>query len=128
MPYTPGMPFRESTSESARPPQPSDTSLWGRLSEGRRIDELWSQFTADTRSSYGFYVKDVDWDEINKLPRWHRPLHVARAMFAAMLYKLSAVRRVLLLIALGFLVFSGFQVGFCRQCTLAGRLVMIAAL
>ncbi len=128
MPYTPGMPFRESTSESARPPQPSDTSLWGRLSEGRRIDELWSQFTADTRSSYGFYVKDVDWDEINKLPRWHRPLHVARAMFAAMLYKLSAVRRVLLLIALVLLVSSGFKFEFAGKSTLEVRFELFAAL
>jgi phosphoserine phosphatase RsbU/P len=128
MPYTPEMPFRESTSESARPPQPSDTSLWGRLSEGRRIDELWSQFTADTRSSYGFYVKDVDWDEINKLPRWHRPLHVARAMFAAMLYKLSAVRRVLLLIALVLLVSSGFKFEFAGKSTLEVRFELFAAL
>jgi sigma-B regulation protein RsbU (phosphoserine phosphatase) len=122
------MPFRESTSESARPPQPSDTSFWGRLSEGRRIDELWSQFTADTRSSYGFYIKDVDWDEINKLPRWHRPLYVARAMFTAMLFKLSAVRRVLLLIALILLVSSGFKFEFVGKSTLEVRFELFAAL
>lgn len=128
MSYTPEMPFRESTSESARPPQPSDTSFWGRLSEGRRMDELWSQFTADTRSSYGFYIKDVDWDEINKLPRWHRPLRVARAMFTAMLFKLSAVRRVLLLIALILLVSSGFKFEFAGKSTLEVRFELFAAL
>ena len=31
------------------------------------------QFAADTRSSYGFYGKDVDWEEIQKLRRWKRP-------------------------------------------------------
>ncbi len=34
--------------------------FWQRVSEGRRIDDLWSQFAADARSSYGFYGKDVD--------------------------------------------------------------------
>src|SRR5712692_2846878 len=101
MSYTFAMPHRESTSNPAsaqRPPQAEN--LWGRLSDGRRIDELWSQFTADTRASYGFYGKEIDWNEANKLSRWRRPFHIARAMFTAMLYKLSAARRVLLLIAL----------------------------
>src|ERR1700726_1626463 len=49
-------------------------NFWQRVSEGRRIDDLWSQFAADARSSYGFYGKDVDWDEVNQLPRWRRPL------------------------------------------------------
>jgi sigma-B regulation protein RsbU (phosphoserine phosphatase) len=129
MPYTPEMPSRERSSESAssqkRPPEPN---LWGRLSEGRRVDELWSQFTADARASYGFYRKDVDWDEINKLPGWHRPLHIARAMFTAMLYKLSAVRRVLLIIALFMLVSSGFKFEFSDKSALEVRFQLFAAL
>jgi len=52
-------------------------NFWQRVSEGRQIDDLWSQFAADARSSYGFYDREVDWDEIHKLPRWRRPLHVA---------------------------------------------------
>ena len=31
------------------------------------MDDLWSQFAADAQSSYGFYGKDVNWEEINKL-------------------------------------------------------------
>ncbi len=27
--------------------------FWQRVSEGRQIDDLWSQFAADARSSYG---------------------------------------------------------------------------
>ena len=84
-------------------------SFWQRVSEGRHIDELWSQFTADARSSYGFYGKDVDWDEVNKLPTWKRPLRVAGQLFWAMMNKLSPARRVLLLAALVMLFMSGVK-------------------
>ncbi len=59
--------------------------FWQRVSEGREIDDLWSQFVADARASYGFYDRDVDWEEIQKLPRWRRPLHVAKEFFWALL-------------------------------------------
>ena len=81
--------------------------FWQRVSEGRQIDDLWAQFAADARASYGFYGRDVDWEEIQKLPRWRRPLHVTRQFFWALLLKLSPARRVLLLIAFVLLVLSG---------------------
>jgi serine phosphatase RsbU (regulator of sigma subunit) len=84
--------------------------FWQRVSEGRAIDDLWSQFAADARSTYGFYGKDVDWDEISKLPRWKRPLRIAIQFFWALMNKLSPARRVLLLLALIFLLFSGVKV------------------
>src|SRR5216684_8868569 len=84
-------------------------NFWQRVSEGRQIDDLWSQFAADARSSYGFYGRDVDWDEIRKLPRWRQPLHVARQFFWALLLKMSPARRVLLLIAVVMLMISGFR-------------------
>jgi len=80
--------------------------FWQRVSEGRQIDDLWTQFVADARSSYGFYDRDVDWEEIHKLPRWRRPLHVARQFFWALLLKMSPARRVLLLIAFVLLALS----------------------
>jgi len=80
--------------------------FWQRVSEGREIDDLWSQFVADARASYGFYDRDVDWEEIQKLPRWRRPLHVAKEFFWALLLKMSPARRVLLLIAFVMLVMS----------------------
>lgn len=92
-------------------------TFWQRVSEGRDIDDLWSQFAADTRSSYGFYGKDVDWDEINKLPTWKRPLHVAGQLFWAMMNKLTPARRVLLLLALVLLLFSGVKVQSGSQST-----------
>ncbi len=92
-PTTPGPP----------PPRPSliqrVQNFWQRVSEGRAIEDLWSQFAADARSSYGFYGKDVDWSEIRKLPRWKRPWPVISQFFWALLNKLSPARRVLLLVA-----------------------------
>jgi phosphoserine phosphatase RsbU/P len=85
-------------------------NFWQRVSEGRRIDDLWSQFAADARSSYGFYGKDVDWDEVNQLPRWKRPFPVAKQLFWAMMNKLTPARRVLLLVALALLFVSGIQI------------------
>jgi len=84
-------------------------NFWQRVSEGRQIDDLWSQFAADARSSYGFYGRDVDWEEIRKLPRWRQPLHVAKQFFWALLLKMSPARRVLLLVALVMLLISGFR-------------------
>jgi serine phosphatase RsbU (regulator of sigma subunit) len=95
-------------------PRPASTSrlgnFWQRVSEGRRIDDLWSQFAADARSSYGFYGKDVDWDQVNQLNRWRRPFHVAKQLFWAMMNKLTPARRVMFLLALMFLLFSGIKI------------------
>ena len=128
MSYTPSMPSYESSSESRRPPQQTNTTLWQRISEGRRLDELWQQFSADARASYGFYGRDIDWDEINKLPWWRRPLHVAKGLFLAMFYKLTAPRRILLLIALLLLVSSGFKFDFADKTHLEVRFELFAAL
>jgi sigma-B regulation protein RsbU (phosphoserine phosphatase) len=107
---------------STPPPAPSTSSarthehystrvrnFWQRVSEGRQIDDLWTQFAADARASYGFYGRDVDWDEIKKLPTWRRPLHIAKQFFWALLLKLTPARRILLLAALVMLIFSGMQ-------------------
>jgi sigma-B regulation protein RsbU (phosphoserine phosphatase) len=96
--------FRSRPANSGRAP-----SFWQRVSEGRAIDDLWSQFAADTRSSYSFYGKDVDWDQIGKIPAWKRPLRIAGQLFWAMMNKLSPARRVLLLAALVLLFLSGMH-------------------
>jgi serine phosphatase RsbU (regulator of sigma subunit) len=86
--------------------------FWQRVSEGRAVDVLWSQFTADALSSYGFYGKDVDWDEIRKLPRWKRPLRIMTQFFWALMNKLTPARRLLLLVALVLLLLSGMKFRF----------------
>ncbi|MGH9675987.1 MAG: PP2C family protein-serine/threonine phosphatase, partial [Candidatus Acidiferrum sp.] len=81
--------------------------FWQRVSEGRKVDDLWSQFAADARASYGFYGRDVDWEAIQKIPGWRRPFHVAKQFFWALVLKMSPARRVLLLISIVLLVLSG---------------------
>ncbi|HUE44504.1 MAG TPA: PP2C family protein-serine/threonine phosphatase [Candidatus Sulfotelmatobacter sp.] len=81
-------------------------AFWDRVSEGRQIDELWAQMSADARATYGFYGRDVDWEVINAMPRWRRPFHIAKQFFWALMMKLSPARRVLLLAALILFVLS----------------------
>jgi serine phosphatase RsbU (regulator of sigma subunit) len=102
--------------------------FWQRVSEGREIDDLWSQFVADARSSYGFYGRDVDWEEIHKLPRWRRPLHVGRQFFWALLLKMSPARRVLLLIAFVMLVMSGVKFSYGNNIAFDVNFVVVASL
>jgi sigma-B regulation protein RsbU (phosphoserine phosphatase) len=87
-------------------------NFWGRVSEGRQVSDLWSQFAADARASYGFYGHDVDWEAINQLPRWRKPLHIARQFFWALMLKLTPARRVLLLVAIVMMFMSGFKLSF----------------
>jgi serine phosphatase RsbU (regulator of sigma subunit) len=85
------------------------SGFWQRISEGRRIDELWSQFTADARSSYGFYMTDaVAEDMVNRRgrPRFFR---IAKTLFWSLVMKLTPARRMLLILAFVLLVFSGFH-------------------
>ena len=81
-------------------------NFWQRVSEGRAVEDLWSQLAADARASYGFYGKDVDWDEARKLPRWKQVWSVASQFFWALVNKLTPARRVLLLVAFALLLFS----------------------
>jgi phosphoserine phosphatase RsbU/P len=91
------------------------SGFWQRISEGRRIDELWSQFTADARSSYGFYMTDaVAEDMVNRRgrPRFFR---IAKTLFWSLVMKLTPARRVLLILAFVLLVFSGFHFEFSND-------------
>ena len=113
-------------------PRPSRSQriqgFWQRVSEGRDIEDLWSQFTADTRSSYGFYGKDVDWDTIHKLPAWRRPLRIIGQFFWAMMNKLSPARRVLLLLALVLLSLSAMSVQSAGEFEFFAALVFLLLL
>jgi sigma-B regulation protein RsbU (phosphoserine phosphatase) len=86
--------------------------FWQRVSEGSDLDDLWSQFTADARASYGFYGKDVNWEEVETLSHWRRPLFIAKQFFWALMMKLSPARRVLLLVALALFLLSSLGVHF----------------
>jgi serine phosphatase RsbU (regulator of sigma subunit) len=113
--------FLERSSMSA-PPAPGVSSsppplhavgrvrqFWQRVSEGRQLDELWSQFTADARAGYGFYMKEADSEELGPhrgLKRWFR---IAKTLFWSLLMKMTPARRVLLLVAFVMLVMSGIK-------------------
>jgi sigma-B regulation protein RsbU (phosphoserine phosphatase) len=102
--------------------------FWHRISEGRALDDLWSQFAADAQSSYGFYGKDVDWVEIEKLPRWRRPFPILRQFFWALLNKMSPARRVLLLVAIILLFMSGFKFTYGDNVKFAFNFELLAAI
>jgi sigma-B regulation protein RsbU (phosphoserine phosphatase) len=102
-------------------------NFWQRVSEGRQVDDLWSQFTADARASYGFYGRDVDWEEIQKLPRWRRPLPVIRQFFWALLLKMSPARRVLLLLAFALMLLSSLSFNLGNGTVVEVKFAAIAA-
>ena len=87
------------------------SEFWQRISEGRQIDELWSQFTADARASYGFYIKESGADAEELRNRRGRPRFwlIAKTLFWSLVSKLTPARRVLLIIACAFLFASGVQ-------------------
>jgi len=81
-------------------------TFWQRVSEGQRIQELWSEFRAEAQASYKFYSKDVDWEAIGAERGLKRTLKIAGALFWAMLMKLSPARRIFLLISCVFIVLA----------------------
>ena len=101
---------------------------WNQISEGREWDDLLKQFTADARASYGFYGKDVDWEEIKRLPRWRRPFRIAKGFFWALVMKLSPARRVMLFAALVMLVISSPKFPVTRNFAFDVNLDTVAAL
>jgi sigma-B regulation protein RsbU (phosphoserine phosphatase) len=102
--------------------------FWQRVSEGSDIDDLWSQFTADARASYGFYGKDVNWEEVEALPHWRRPFFIAKQFFWALMMKLSPARRVLLLVAVTLFVLSSSRVRLDNNVVLDAKFEWLSAL
>lgn len=98
------------SSEHSVSPQPrvkgKARQFWHRVSEGLELNQLWSQFEKDARSSYRLYSAGLD-----NLPaesrRVRRVWQKAKALFWAILEKLTPARRVLLLVALFLLFFPG---------------------
>jgi len=85
-------------------------SFWQQVTEGIEVSQLWKQFQAEARTSYGLYSREVDWEAIEKGKRWQRPFRAAGALFWAMLMKLSPARRLLLLAAVAALLFFSLEV------------------
>jgi len=104
-------------------------NFWQQISEGRQIDELWSQFTADARASYGFYMKEVDSEALRTDRGFNRWFRIAKTLFWSLLMKMTPARRVLLLVAFVMLVMSGlnaFDVRF--EIVAAGLFLLLLSL
>lgn len=75
--------------------------VWERVTGGFALEQLWDQFISEARAGYGLFSHDVDWELIESEPkRWKKPFRIVRALFRAMLMKLTPARRVLLLLAI----------------------------
>ena len=79
--------------------------FWLRVSEGLELNQLWSQFEKDARTSYRLYSKDFQDPQEAQRPA-RRAWHIAQQFFWAVLEKLSPARRILLLVALILIAFN----------------------
>jgi phosphoserine phosphatase RsbU/P len=80
--------------------------FWKRVTDGLELNQLWSQFQADTRASYRLYSHEVDTSRKEGVRGGKHWLEVARQFFWAILEKLSPARRILLLLALVMVIFN----------------------
>jgi phosphoserine phosphatase RsbU/P len=104
----------------ASPPQPIHEpsrlegrvrNFWYRVSEGLAVNQLWSQLEKDARSSYRLYSAGLD--NVKEEPsRFRRSWNLTKALFWAILEKLTPARRILVLVALILLFFpsGGYSV------------------
>jgi phosphoserine phosphatase RsbU/P len=96
--------------------------FWQQVTEGLELQVLWAQFSFEARSSYSLYTREIDWDALKDETRFRRCVKICRALFLAMLMKLSPARRVFLLIALvlALMALSSFQVEVGNEHTVVG--------
>ncbi len=81
-------------------------TFWQRVSEGLELRQLWGQFIKDARSSYRLYSAGLG-ERQEGQSRRQRVWYMTKALFWAIIEKLSPARRVLLLLGFIFLLFSG---------------------
>ena len=77
--------------------------FWLRVTEGLELNQLWSQFKSDAKSSYRLYSRDFEKSAPERSWR-HNFFHTLQEFAWAILEKLTPPRRVLLLLAVLLLV------------------------
>ena len=87
--------------------------FWHRVSEGLALNQLWSQFEKDARSSYRFYSAGLDQMQPER-SRFRRVWRTAKALFWAILEKLTPARRVLVLLGLILLFIPSVGVSYTK--------------
>src|SRR5208282_1204316 len=85
--------------------------FWLRVSEGVALNQLWSQVVKDARSSYRLYSAGLQNLE-PETSRFRRAWQITKALFWAILEKLTPARRVLLLLGLILLFFPATGVTY----------------
>ena len=80
--------------------------FWQRVTDGLELNQLWTQFRTDARSSYRLYSKDIDTAQAEGVSKGKRWWGMVKQFFWAILEKLSPARRVLLLAAVFMIVFN----------------------
>jgi phosphoserine phosphatase RsbU/P len=88
--------------------------FWFRVSEGLEVNQLWLQLQKDARSSYRFYSAGLAEGEPGQT-RFRRVVAVIKALFWAIVEKLSPARRVLLIAALVLLFFPSGGFTYTNQ-------------
>src|SRR5436853_7600722 len=74
--------------------------FWQRVTDGLELNQLWTQFQADARASYRLYSRQVNSTRVQGVTKGNHWFDIAKQFFWAILEKISATRRGLLLLAL----------------------------
>ncbi|HEX9119590.1 MAG TPA: PP2C family protein-serine/threonine phosphatase [Terriglobales bacterium] len=83
--------------------------FWASVSEGLELNQLWSQFVHEARTSYGLYSRELKRDNVEGMRRGQRFWALTKQLCWAVLMKLSPARRVILLVAVALLVIPVIQ-------------------
>ncbi|MBZ5511853.1 MAG: PP2C family protein-serine/threonine phosphatase [Acidobacteriia bacterium] len=84
--------------------------FWASVSEGLELNQLWSQFVHEARTSYGLYSRELKRDNVEGMRRGQRFWALTKQLCWAVLMKLSPARRVILLVAVVLLLTPVFVV------------------
>ncbi|MGZ4838748.1 MAG: PP2C family protein-serine/threonine phosphatase [Terriglobales bacterium] len=83
--------------------------FWDRVSEGLELNQLWSQFVHEARTSYSLYSREFKRGDVEGLHRGRRFWALSKQFFWAVLMKLSPARRIILILAVIFLAVPVLQ-------------------
>jgi hypothetical protein len=102
--------------------------FWRRISNGVAPGQLWRQFQTETKASYRLYAQEVHWERAPTETPLTRFLRITRALFWAMMMKLSPGRRVLLLAALVLLASPVWQLQWNQNTATAPNLSVLGGI
>lgn len=93
-----------STKEDPGRRKPADH--WQQITDGLKLQELWTRFKEETREGYRVSSREVDWRSFDKQKKPERVAAATREIVLALFMKLTPARRVFLLLSLVFVLIS----------------------